>query len=290
MGRRSSKPGTLYVVATPIGNLEDLTLRALRILKEVDWIASEDSRTTRKLLGVYDINTPLVSYHEQGVKRRGAWIIQQVRSGKDVALVSEAGTPGVSDPGYELIRDCLSEGLDVVPIPGPSAVLAALCVCGLPTDRFVFEGFLPRRRPQRIRTLKGLRGDHRTLVFFESPRRLESTLMDMVEVLGDRKAAIARELTKVFEEFRRGTLRQLLDWAKEAEPKGEFTIMVAGHQGDVHSLEVLRERVAFLKQRCGLGDREIVRVLREETKLPGKVIYSEVLREKQDSAKDLKDI
>ena len=280
MGRETTKPGTLYVVATPIGNLEDLTFRALRVLKDVDWIAAEDTRTSRKLLNTHGIRTPLVAYHEQGAKMKGGRIVRQLRNGKNVALVSEGGTPGISDPGYDLIQACLNEDIHVVPIPGPSAILAALSIGGLPTDRFVFEGFLPRRRPQRLRALKGLREEPRTLVIFESPRRLRAMLADMLEIFGDRKGVLTRELTKAFEEVRRGSLKELLEWSEKTEFRGEFTLLVAGHSGDVLPIERVRERVTLLKHKCGLADREVVRVLREETGLPGKVIYKEVLSER----------
>jgi 16S rRNA (cytidine1402-2'-O)-methyltransferase len=283
LGMEGKKHGTLYVVATPIGNLEDITQRALRTLKEVECIASEDTRTTRKLLKAHGVCTPLKSYHEQGPKGRGGWVIRKLEAGRNVALVSEAGTPGISDPGYDLIRTCLSSGFDVVPIPGPSAVLAALSVGGLPTDRFVFEGFLPRRRAQRIKALRSLRGEQRTLVFFESPKRLRGALSDMFAVLGDRRVVLAREVTKTFEEILRGSLGELLDLVKHRELRGEFSILVAGREeGEVFPLERLRERVAFLREKCGVDDKTVVRILRGETGLPGKTIYREVLVEKHD--------
>ncbi len=275
MGEETS--GTLYVVATPIGNLEDITRRALRILETVDLIAAEDTRTTRKLLSAHGIHTPLVSYHEQGVTRRGQWILNQIQGGKDVALVSEAGTPGISDPGYELVQLCLAEGIGVKAIPGPSVLLAALSISGLPTHRFAFEGFLPRRRAQRVRTLEELAGDPRTLVFFESPRRLAEALRDIREVLGDRRAAVAREITKSFEEIRRGNLGDLLAWANAREVKGEVTLLVEGSSSERAPAEALQSRVRFLKTRCRLADRDVVRVIQEETGLPRKVVYQAVL-------------
>jgi 16S rRNA (cytidine1402-2'-O)-methyltransferase len=275
--------GTLYLVATPIGNLEDITRRALKVLSEVDYIAAEDTRTTRKLLSVHGIHTPAVSYHEQGARRRGPWLLNQIRDGRNVALVSEAGTPGISDPGFELVQLCLAEGVEVVAIPGPSVLLAALSVSGLPTDRFAFEGFLPRRRSQRVRALEALAGDARTLVFFESPRRVVETLSDLREVLGDRRAAVARELTKAFEEVRRGSLGELLAWAQGREMLGEVTLLVQGRPSQDAPAEELRSRVRFLKRRCRLADRDVVRVIQEETGIPRKVAYQAVLEETRSS-------
>lgn len=270
--------GTLYVVATPIGNLEDITLRALRVLREVDLIAAEDTRTTRRLLAAHSIRTPMVSYHEQGNLRKGGGIVRRLKEGKDVALVSEAGTPGISDPGYELIQLCLTEGIEPVVIPGPSVVPAALCVSGLPTNRFSFFGFLPRRRQERLRVLGQLRGENGTLIFFESARRLAATLQDIFEVLGDRKAALARELTKAFEEVKRGSVGQLLAWAKGCGTiLGEVTLLVQGRVAEPPSMEDIKDRVEFLVKRCGLGDKEVVRLIHEESGAPRKVVYGVLL-------------
>lgn len=265
------------MVGTPIGNLEDITLRALRVLREVDLIAAEDSRTIRRLLTSYHIRTPVKSYHEQGEARKGRAIVRQLKEGKDVALVSEAGTPGISDPGYELIQLCLSEGIEPVVVPGPSVVVAALSVSGLPTDRFAFEGFLPRKRSERLRALKGLRQERRTLVFFESPRRLRATLEDMLGVFGDRKAALAREMTKVFEEVRRGSVGELLAWTKEETIMGEVTLLVHGDAGGKAGVEGLRDRIEFLLERCRLGERDVVRLIHEESGIPRKSVYRALL-------------
>ncbi|MDQ7780079.1 MAG: 16S rRNA (cytidine(1402)-2'-O)-methyltransferase, partial [Planctomycetota bacterium] len=219
--------GILYVVATPIGNLEDVSLRALRTLKECELIAAEDTRKTRRLLAHYDIHTPLVSFFEHNEIRRTREIIERVRNGERVALVSEAGTPAISDPGFVLVREAVDAGLKVVPIPGPCAAVAALSAAGIPTDSFVFTGFLPRRSGQRRRRLEGLRDIDATLVFYESPHRLIESLRDMCEVLGDRPAAVIRELTKVHEESCRGSLRGLLEQWSGREILGEFTLVVA---------------------------------------------------------------
>ena len=267
------EPGKLYIVATPIGNLEDMTFRAVRILKEADFVASEDTRTTRKLLSAYDIHTPLISYHEQGGKSPTGRIVSRIREGKTVALVSEAGTPGISDPGFELVRDCIAEGIEPLPIPGPSALVAALSVSDVPIHRFVFEGFLPRKGQSRIERIEEIRDDPRTLVFYEAPKRLKDTLSDLFEILGDRRVVVARELTKKFEEVRRGKLSGLIEWAGEREVKGELTIVVEGCASSPSPQEDLLRRIQFLKERCGLSDRDVVRVLHEETGLPRKEIY-----------------
>jgi len=219
--------GTLYLVATPIGNLEDITLRALRVLKEVSLIAAEDTRTTRKLLARYEISTPLVSFHEHSPPARLAELLQALGQG-DMAVVSEAGMPGISDPGYRLVQEALAAGFPVVPIPGPSAVTTALAASGLPADRFVFLGFLPARASARRKALADAASLPYTLVCFEAPHRLLETLEDALEILGDRRLAVARELTKVHEEFWRGTLSQALEHFRAQAPRGEFTLVIAG--------------------------------------------------------------
>jgi 16S rRNA (cytidine1402-2'-O)-methyltransferase len=220
--------GTLFIVATPIGNLEDLTLRALRVLKQVGLIAAEDTRKTRRLLAHYKIQTPLTSYFEQNKLTKLDAIIATLRE-KDVALVSEAGTPGLSDPGYELVRTAIAEGFSVVPIPGASAPIAALVASGLPTDRFLYLGFLPRRREERRRFLAEVAEEQATLVAFEAPHRLRASLADLAELLGSgRRTAIVRELTKLHEEIWRGTLGEALRCFEEREPRGEFTLVIEG--------------------------------------------------------------
>ena len=206
----SGSPGRLYVVATPIGNLADITLRALRVLGEVDVIAAEDTRTTRKLLAHHGIRTPLVSYHDHNEAVRTPELLARMEQGERVALVSEAGTPSISDPGYRLVSESIRADIAVEPVPGASALLAAVVVSGLPADAFVFEGFLPRRRAERRRRLSSLAAEPRTLVFFEAPHRLDHSLTDLLEVLGDRQVALCRELTKLYEEVIRGSLSELI--------------------------------------------------------------------------------
>jgi len=220
--------GALYVVSTSIGNLEDVTLRALRILKEVDLIAAEDTRHTRKLLSHYDIHTPMISYFEHNEIQRSKLLLQKLEAGRKIALVSNAGTPAISDPGYPIISMCIEAGIDVIPVPGPSAFLAAAVVSGFPLHDFVFEGFLPAKRSGRVKKLNALRNEPRTMIFYESPHRLLKFLADMLEVLGDRKLVIACELTKMFEEIYRGSVSLAIQRFTEIKPRGEFTIVVMG--------------------------------------------------------------
>lgn len=198
--------GRLYLCATPIGNLEDISLRALRILGEVAWIAAEDTRQTMKLLRRYEIATPVISYHEHNEEERATALVERLIAGEDGALVSDAGTPAISDPGYPLVQRAIEAGVPVIPVPGPSAVIAALIVSGLPPHPFYFGGFLPRKKQERQKTLEELRSLSATLVFYEAPHRLAQTLRQAADVLGARDAAVARELTKVHEEVRRGSL------------------------------------------------------------------------------------
>lgn len=216
---------TLYIIATPIGNLEDISLRALRLLREVKLIAAEDTRTTRRLLATYNIKTSVTSYHEHSKRAKLDYLLDYLER-EDVALVSEAGMPGLSDPGYELVVAAIDCGIPVVPIPGVSAVTAALAVSGLPTDQFLYLGFLPRRRGQRQHLLNSIANEPRTIVAFEAPHRLRETLSSIQEVLGDRRLAVCRELTKIHEEVFRGKVSQ----AREhfTEPKGEFTLVIEG--------------------------------------------------------------
>lgn len=221
-------PATLYLVGTPIGNVEDLSPRAQKILGAVDLIAAEDTRHTQRLLDRFGVRRPLISYHDHNKNSRTPDLIARLRGGDSVAVVSDAGSPGISDPAFTLVRAAVRDEIRVVPIPGPSSVLCALEVSGLPTDRFAFEGFLPRRSGRRRARIAELRVDPRTLIFFESPHRLSTALHDLLSVLGDRPASISRELTKKFEETRRGSLRSLLEWVEAEPPRGEFVLVVAG--------------------------------------------------------------
>jgi 16S rRNA (cytidine1402-2'-O)-methyltransferase len=218
---------TLYLVATPIGNLEDITSRAVRILKEVRLIAAEDTRQTAKLLQRYDIHTPNLSYHEHNKLVRMEQVLEALQVG-DVALVSDAGTPGLNDPGYELVRAAIAAGHSVSPIPGPCAPIAALVASGLPTDTFIYLGYLPRKSSDRMRLLKQVTDYPFTLIFLDAPHRLMKSLQEMRDLLGDRQIAVGRELTKLHEEIYRGNLSQVIDHFTENPPRGEFTLVVSG--------------------------------------------------------------
>ncbi len=220
-------PGTLYLVSTPIGNLRDISLRALDILAAVDLIAAEDTRTSRILLQHYAIPTPLASYHDHNEERAAPQLVHKLAQGASIALISDAGTPGISDPGFYLVRAALQAGCKVVSVPGATAFVPALVASGLAAERFVFEGFLPHKKGRQTR-LQALREEPRTIIFYESPLRLERLLREVYDVLGDRPAAIAREITKKFEEIRRGTLTELIAGSATLVKKGEFVVMVAG--------------------------------------------------------------
>jgi 16S rRNA (cytidine1402-2'-O)-methyltransferase len=220
--------GSLFLVPTPVGNLEDITLRALRVLREVPLIAAEDTRTTGRLLAHFEIKTPLTSYHQHNEAAK-LDIVLEALAGGDVALVSDAGTPGLSDPGYELISAAIDHGFSVVPLPGPSALLPALVASGLPTDSFTYLGFLPRKASARRAGIQAVSTLPHTLVFYEAPHRLIETLTDLLEVLGPRSAAVAREISKLYEEFWRGSLDTVLAHFREHEPRGEIVIVVAGY-------------------------------------------------------------
>lgn len=220
--------GVLYIVSTPIGNLEDISFRALRVLKEVTTVAAEDTRHTKTLLAHYGIGTPLTSYHDFNKEEKAPVLLERLKEGHSVALVSDAGTPTISDPGYFLITQALAAGITVVPVPGPSAVLAALAASGLPTDAFVFEGFLPRKSGPRRRLLESLRDERRTVIVFESPHRLRSSLELIREILGERRIVLARELTKVHEELLRGTADELLKALGTRTIRGELTLVLEG--------------------------------------------------------------
>jgi 16S rRNA (cytidine1402-2'-O)-methyltransferase len=218
--------GTLYVVATPIGNLADITHRAIQVLKDVNVIACEDTRHTRKLLHHFGINTRTVSYHEHNETERGEELIKKLKEGTSVALVSDAGTPAISDPGFKLVREAIDNEITVVPIPGPSALITALTAAGLPTDEFFFAGFLPSKTTARQTRLRELNSVPGTIVFYEAPHRLPATLKEAYELLGDRRAVVARELTKLHEELRRGRLSELAEHYSSAEARGEIVVLI----------------------------------------------------------------
>lgn len=268
-------PGHLYLVGTPIGNLEDMTFRAVRVLQSVDLIAAEDTRHTGKLLQHFQIQTPQISYHEHNRQSRIGELITRLRQDKSVALVTDAGMPGVSDPGYELVCACLDEGISVVPIPGPTAAVTALCVSGLTTDKFVFEGFLPLKNTARQERLEVLRSESRTMILYEAPHRLLKTLADLEMALGpDRRIALGRELTKRFEEFWRGTLAEALAHYEAEPPKGEFTLVIEGATAapQVFSEAVIKRELAQLLD-SGVSRADASRQLSVTTGLSKKQIY-----------------
>lgn len=269
-------PGKLYVVATPLGNLEDITLRALRVLKEVALIAAEDTRRSRKLLDRYDIRTPLTSYHDQVELRKAPELVRRLLTGDDLALVSDAGTPCIADPGYRLVREAVERGVTVVPVPGASAVTAALSAGGLPTDRFAFEGFVPSRSAARRAFFAALRAEKRTIVCFEAARRLAGALGDLVAVLGDCPVVVARELTKLHEEFLRGRASEVRARLGAERLRGEVTLLLSprasGAPPERASEAAVLRAVARLRAE-GLGLKEVSRRVADEAGWPAREVY-----------------
>ncbi|MHB1133736.1 MAG: 16S rRNA (cytidine(1402)-2'-O)-methyltransferase [Chloroflexota bacterium] len=265
--------GTLYVVATPIGNMEDITLRALRVLREARLIAAEDTRATRNLLGRYDIHTPVTSYYEHNKLAKLEQVLGALDAG-DVALVSEAGMPGISDPGFELVREAVARGLSVVPVPGASAPVTALAVSGLPTDGYLYLGFLPRRAAERRKFLAQVAAEPRTLVAFEAPHRLLDSLEDALAVLGNRPLAAARELTKLHEEVVRGSIDEVLAHYRVVAPRGEFTLVFGGRSREEESPDpaAASARLRELRQ-AGRKGREAVDEVATTSGLPRREVY-----------------
>jgi 16S rRNA (cytidine1402-2'-O)-methyltransferase len=278
--------GCLYVVATPIGNLEDISLRALRVLKEADVIACEDTRQTMKLLTHFDIPKRLVSYHQHNEITRAAEIVIELEQGAKVALVSDAGTPAISDPGYRLVSLCLRHGIQVVPVPGASALLAALAASGMPIEEFVFAGFLPSRPTERRKSLRALAGETRTLAIYEAPHRLLDMLEDALEILGNRPAVLAREVTKMYEEFHRGHLENLVEAARKKMPRGEITLLIgpadgqpehaAGAAGGMNAVPLARH-VEEIMQARGIDRKAALKQAARERGLTRREAYKQLL-------------
>ncbi|NUQ85787.1 MAG: 16S rRNA (cytidine(1402)-2'-O)-methyltransferase [Anaerolineales bacterium] len=271
--------GTLYLVATPIGNLEDMSPRAIRMLKEANLIAAEDTRHTGKLLKHFGIETPLTSYFEHNKINKLDYILEKL-SGGDVALVSDAGTPAINDPGYELVRAALASGFDVVPVPGPSAPLAALTVSGLPTDSFLYLGYLPHKTSERHKFIGQIENLPYTLIFLESPYRIVESLEDLLSVLGDRRICVAREMTKMFEEYWRGTLNGAVEYFKSQPARGEFTLVVEGKRKVESGKWTEEELLAAIKKELAeeKSAKEISAELAEQSGWTKKEIYTLVNR------------
>jgi 16S rRNA (cytidine1402-2'-O)-methyltransferase len=274
--------GCLYLVGTPIGNLEDITLRALRILREADQIACEDTRHTQKLLTHYDIHKPLVSYHEHNELTRAPELVLGLEQGAKIALVSDAGMPLVSDPGHRLVTLCLRHRIPVVPIPGPSALLASLSASGLPSEEFLFVGFLPARSGERRRALERLRIEDRTIILYEAPHRVAECVADALEILGDRPACLAREVTKLHEEFLRGKLSEIAASLEERPARGEITLIIGppeaaerNSQGD--SAQSLAARVDELMHQVKLDRKEALKLAAKERGLTRRAAYNEMV-------------
>ncbi len=272
--------GKLYVVSTPIGNLEDISLRAIRTLKEVDLIACEDTRNTRKLLSHYQIRKPLTSYHEHNEPEKAEELVRQLIAGENIALVSDAGTPNVSDPGFRLVKIAAEHGLDVISVPGPSAALAALSISGLSTSSFSFYGFLPKAKKKKEDFLREIQGLEQTLIFYESPRRVIETLSSMLYVFGDRQTSVSRELTKIFEETVTGKISGVIEKLREKEKlKGEFTLVIEGNKDKQKgfSSEKLERDIRSYKDR-GVSLKNTVEELATKLKIPKNQLYREALK------------
>lgn len=275
MGQRRNKMerGILYICPTPIGNLEDITLRTIRILGEVDLIAAEDTRHTIKLLNHYDIKKPLTSYHEHNIKEKGIELIEKLNEGKSIALVSDAGMPGISDPGQELIRQAIDEGIDVIALPGATASITALVISGLPTDKFIFEGFLSSKKGERKKELDKIKEYRKTTIIYEAPHRLINLLEDMVEILEDRKISISRELTKKYEETFRGTAAEALEKFTVTGIKGEFVIIVDGNheEKEIEEIDIGQLLEKYISE--GFTKKEAVKKVSEETGIAKNLVY-----------------
>ena len=277
--------GALYVVATPIGNLEDITLRALRVLSGVDMVAAEDTRHTALLLSRYQISSQLVSYHDHNEAERAPRFIQQLLNGASIALVSDAGTPSVSDPGYRLISAAIQAGVKVIPVPGVSAAITALSVSGLPTDAFVFLGFPPKKQARRTALLKEIEAESRTLIFYESPKRVLSFLEDVLTILGDRSSVVCREMTKRYEEFIRGSISEIvMDLSARKEIKGECSVVISGKNKDKNlSAESLQQDISAYLMDPGQSPGERARKIALELGISRKTAYQMILSQKAKS-------
>ncbi|MDE6887666.1 MAG: 16S rRNA (cytidine(1402)-2'-O)-methyltransferase [Eubacterium sp.] len=276
--------GKLYLCATPIGNLEDITLRVLRTLKEVDLIAAEDTRNSIKLLNHFEIKTPLTSYHEFNKIEKAYQLIEKLRAGKNLALITDAGTPGISDPGEELVRICCEEGIEVVSLPGAAACITALTVSGLSTRRFAFEAFLPRDKKKRGIVLEELKSETRTIILYEAPHHLVHTLEELHQALGERNIAVCRELTKKHEEVMRASLAEVLQYYEEHEPRGEYVLVIEGKSyADIEKEEIaewmqmeLTEHMRIYEEK-GLSNKEAMRMVAKDRGISKREVYQMLL-------------
>lgn len=276
----SKEIGTLYIVATPIGNLEDMTLRAIKILKDVDVIAAEDTRHTLKLLNHFDISKPLMSYHRHNEDVKTDILIKELKEGKNIALVSDAGTPGICDPGEEVIRKCIEEKISIVPIPGACAMINALICSGLDTKEFMFMGFLPLNKKNRKEKLTEIENITKTVILYEAPHKLETTLKDLKEIMGNRKIVLVRELTKIHEEYMREDIDILIEKAKEI--KGEIVLILEGAQKEEENLLMtlsLEEHYQYYKDQ-GLGKKEIIKQIAKDRNVNKNEIYQQFINKK----------
>ena len=268
--------GTLYICPTPIGNLEDITIRTIEVLKEVDLIAAEDTRHTLKLLNHYGIKKPLTSYHEHNIREKGNYLINQLKEGKSIALVSDAGMPGISDPGHDLIKLCVKEDIRLIGLPGPSASLLALVVSGLDTDKFVFEGFLPSKKMDRKKALENLSSELRTIILYESPHRIKACVEDIYNIFGNRKISLSRELTKHYEETIRGDMEHLLKVLDERELKGEMILVIEGATETKEEYDIKEELEYFMN--LGLSSKDAIKAVVDKTGLSKNEVYKESLK------------
>ena len=273
--------GKLYVCGTPIGNLEDITYRTLKVLNEVDLIAAEDTRHSIKLLNHFEISKPLTSYHEHNKDNKGDYLINKLLNGENIALISDAGMPGISDPGEEVIKQAINNDIEVIVLPGPTASITALIGSGLETRKFAFEGFLDRDKKRRRTQLEELKFEKRTIIFYESPHRLKDTLKDMLKILGNRQISINRELTKKYQEIIRNDIQGCIDIFSERDIKGEFVLIVEGFKGEIEKVceyDDLNDREYVLKlMEDGLTKKDAIKTVCKERKLKKDIVYKQVL-------------
>lgn len=286
MERNSTMKGTLYLCATPIGNLEDITLRVLKTLREVDLIAAEDTRNSMKLLNHFQIKTPMTSYHEYNKIAKGYQLAEKLKAGKHIALITDAGTPGISDPGEELVRICYESDIPVTSLPGPSACITALTLSGLPTRRFCFEAFLPREKKERSRILESLKTETRTILLYEAPHHLKRTLKELYAILGNRSLSICRELTKHYEEILPTTLMEAISYYEKEEPRGEYVLVIQGksvkdlikEEQDAWRHLSLKDHMAQYESQ-GISHKEAMRIVAKDRGISKREVYQELLEE-----------